>query len=143
MGKRIAVIGGGLVGAELAEFMAERGREVHVFEEGAVLALEMAHPRRWRVLHDLREAGVSLYPETRVLEIKDKTICFEPTSQDKPAQEIAIDGVVIATGLIANSETVEILREAGLPVVVIGDAGGVGYLDGAIEDGFKAAIALN
>jgi 2,4-dienoyl-CoA reductase-like NADH-dependent reductase (Old Yellow Enzyme family)/NADH dehydrogenase FAD-containing subunit len=143
MGKRIAIIGGGLVGAELAEFMAERGREVHVFEEGAVLALEMAHPRRWRVLHDLREAGVSLYPETRVLEIKDKTIRFEPTSQDKPAQEIEIDGVVIATGLIANSETVEVLREAGLPIVVIGDAGGVGYLDGAIEDGFKAAIALN
>jgi 2,4-dienoyl-CoA reductase-like NADH-dependent reductase (Old Yellow Enzyme family)/NADPH-dependent 2,4-dienoyl-CoA reductase/sulfur reductase-like enzyme len=143
MGKRIAVIGGGLVGAELAEFMAERGRLVHVFEEGAVLALEMAHPRRWRVLHDLRKAGVSLYPETRVLEIKDKTIRFEPTSQDKPAQEIEIDGVVIATGLIANSESVEILREAGPPVVVIGDAGGVGYLDGAIEDGFKAAIALN
>jgi DNA-binding LacI/PurR family transcriptional regulator len=64
-------------------------------------------------------------------------------SQDKPTQEIEIDGVVIATGLIANSETVEILREAGPPVVVIGDAGGVGYLDGAIEDGFKAAIALN
>ena len=142
LGKRVAIIGGGLVGAELAEFIAERGREVAVFDEGSVFALEMAHPRRWRVLHDLREMGVALHSETRVLEITDKAIRFEAISGDEPSQEFSADAVVIATGLVANPETVGQLEGAGAPVVVIGDARGVGYIDGAIEDGFKAAIAL-
>ena len=52
--------GGGLVGVELAEFLAERGREVTVLEESPVLAAEMALPRRWRILYTLREHGVQL-----------------------------------------------------------------------------------
>ena len=42
-GKRVVIIGGGLVGAELAEFLMERDRKVTVLEEGDKLALEMAH----------------------------------------------------------------------------------------------------
>ena len=142
LGKRVAVIGGGLVGCELAEFMAERGRDVHVFEEGPVLATEMSHPRRWRVLHDLREMGVTLHAETQVVEITADTIRFVAVSGETAIEETPVDTVVIATGLVANSETVESLQAGSVPVIVIGDASGVGYLDGAIEDGFKAAIEL-
>jgi len=142
LGKRVAIVGGGLVGIELAEFMAERGREVRVFDQGSVFAKEMAHPRRWRVLHDLREAGVELHGETKVLEIGSNSIRFEALGSDSEPQEWTLDNVVIATGLAANPEGVEALRSAGVPLVVIGDANGAGYLDGAIEQGFKAALDL-
>ncbi len=142
VGKRVAVVGGGLVGVELAEFMAERGREVHVFEEEAVLAKEMAHPRRWRVLHDLRNAGVELHAETRVLAIGPDSIEFEPIAGDSAAQKLPADTVIIATGLVANPHGVELLASAGVPLVAIGDANGVGYIEGAIEQGFRAAVAL-
>ena len=69
VGRRVAIVGGGLVGAELAEFLVERGRQVVVLEEGPVMATEMAHPRRWRVLHDLRKAGVRLVTGTRPVAI--------------------------------------------------------------------------
>ena len=34
------------------------------------------------------------------------------------------------------------LQEAGVPIREIGDVKGVGYLEGAIRDGFEAALAL-
>ena len=136
------IIGGGLVGAELAEFMAERGREVSVFEEGPVLAKDMSHPRRWRVLHDLRDAGVVLHAETEVTAIGADTLEFRSLGSETNVQSLPVDTVIIATGLVANPEGVEALRSAGLPLVVIGDANGTAYLDGAIEQGFMAAIDL-
>ena len=58
------------------------------------------------------------------------------------ALEGATDTVILAVGLEANDAGVENLRSAGVPVHVIGDATGVGYLEGAIHDGFHAAVSL-
>ncbi len=145
LGKRVVVIGGGLVGAELAEFLAERGREVVVLEEGPVAAKEMAHPRRWRVLHEMRELGIRLVLNARVLEIGENSVRFEaPPKRGEPAlaETIAADHVVLATGLEANPAPAAALRAAGVPVIEIGDATGVGYLEGAIHSGFEAGLAL-
>ena len=143
LGRRVAIVGGGLVGAELAEFLAERGREVVVLEEEAVIASEMAHPRRWRVLHDLRELGVRLETGARVLAIGADTVRFATGEGDDAREEtVPADSVVLARGLAANPGPAEALRKLGVPVEVIGDANGVGYLEGAIHQGFAAAIGL-
>lgn len=145
VGKRVVVLGGGIVGAELADFLVERGREVVVLEEGPVCATEMAHPRRWRVLFELREAGVKLVTEARVLEIGPDAVRFrapaepggEATERTTPA-----DTVVLATGLEANEEAATALESAGVPVRCVGDVTGVTYIEGAIHDGFRAALEL-
>jgi 2,4-dienoyl-CoA reductase (NADPH2) len=145
IGRRVAIVGGGLVGAELAEFLVERGREVVVIEEGPVIGLEMAHPRRWRVLHELREAGVRLVTGASVREIGETALRFESAAgaDAEPAvEEVPADTVILATGLAANPGPIERLRAAGVPLVAIGDATGVGYLEGAIHEGFHAAIEL-
>jgi 2,4-dienoyl-CoA reductase (NADPH2) len=144
VGTRVVVVGGGLVGAELAEFMAERGREVTVLEEGAVFASEMAHPRRWRVLHELREAGVTLVKGAEVLRVDGKQVHYRSEGPDgqPEAHVVVADSVVLATGLVANPALSDGLRAAGIEPVVIGDCTGVGYIEGAIRDGFHAAIAI-
>ncbi|MDP6979081.1 MAG: FAD-dependent oxidoreductase [Myxococcota bacterium] len=142
LGKRVAIVGGGLVGCELAEFLLERGREVHVFDREGVFGQQMAHPRRWRVLHDLREDGAHLHPETEIIEITPDAVHFSGLAEGAERQTVGADSVVIAEGLTGNPETVASFESAGVPVVVIGDASGVGYLDGAIEEGFRAAIDL-
>ncbi|MEM9174284.1 MAG: NAD(P)/FAD-dependent oxidoreductase [Myxococcota bacterium] len=146
MGRRVAIVGGGLVGAELAEFLAERGRQVTVIERGPVIALEMAHPRRWRVLHDLREAGVELVTDAEPLEITPESVRVRrksETEDEAPAETlVAADTVVIAEGLAANPDPLEALRASGVPVVPIGDVEGVGYIEGAIHQGFRAALDL-
>ncbi len=143
LGKSVAIVGGGLVGCELAEFLVERGREVHVFESESVLAQQMAHPRRWRVLHDLREAGAHLHAESEILEITAGAVRFRGRAQGAAEESVPADSVVIAEGLTGNPEMVAALESAGVPVRVIGDASGVGYIDGAIADGFRAALDLD
>jgi 2,4-dienoyl-CoA reductase (NADPH2) len=142
VGKRIAVLGGGLVGCELAEFMNERGREVTVFEEGPNFATEMAHPRRWRVLHELREHGVELVANATVKEITSDVVRFEVpgTGDDAPPElrEFNADTVIVATGLEGNPDAIKAFEGLAPQVEVIGDCTGVTYLEGAIHDGFAA-----
>ena len=106
----------------------------------------MAHPRRWRVLHELREHGVRMHVRARVLEIGEKMVRFE-VAPAKPGEaprreEAPADTVILAAGLAANPEPALRLREAGVPVIEIGDATGVGYIEGAVHSGFRAGCEI-
>ena len=139
IGKRVTVVGGGLVGIELAEFLVDRGRRVTVLEEGETLATEMAHPRRWRVLHELRERGAHLVTGAEVVEVTDALVRYR-TADGEASTEA--DSVVIATGLIADESVADRFRAAGFDPVVIGDCTGVGHLEGAISEGFHAGLGV-
>jgi 2,4-dienoyl-CoA reductase-like NADH-dependent reductase (Old Yellow Enzyme family) len=139
IGERVVLVGGGLVGIELAEFFAERGREVTVLHDGAVLGLEMAHPRRWRVLEDLRQHGAVLVKQAQIEEIEADAVRYRVGAAIERARA---DTVVITTGLVANTQLADELRAAGIEPIVVGDCTGVGYIEGAIHDGFHAAIGI-
>lgn len=143
IGDRVAIVGGGLVGIELAEFLVERDRAVTVFEEGAVMATEMAHPRRWRVLTDLRDHGATLVTGATVTRIDDGIVEYlEGSTEDGALSSVAVDSVVIATGLVADRTVADRFAAAGIDATVIGDCKGVGYLEGAIREGFHAGLAV-
>lgn len=144
IGSEAVILGGGLVGLELAEFLIERGRKVTVLEEGLKFGLEMAHPRRWRVLDDLRQKSALLVSSAKVLAIEKRDVLYEVASAEGEAREhrIPADTVLVATGLEPNLETSQRLREAGVPIREIGDVHGPGYLEGAIHDGFRAAFEV-
>lgn len=138
LGKRVAIVGGGLVGIEMAEFLVERGRHVTVLHDGPTMAPEMAHPRRWRVLADLRDHGATLIAGASVVEIREQSLQY--SSETEPAGMLAVDSVVIATGLVPDTSVADRFRQAGLNVVPIGDATGVTYLEGAMHSGFHAGL---
>jgi len=144
VGKKVVVVGGGLVGLELAEFLAKRGRRVTLLEEGPKLGLEMAHPRRWRVLDDLRQLGVEMVPNARVRAIGSEAVDYEVglSEDERLAASVDADTVILAVGLEANPAVASGLAGLGIPMREIGDVSGVGYLEGAIRDGFHAALSL-
>lgn len=139
IGKQVTILGGGLVGIELAEFLVDRGRMVTVLEAGATLAAEMAHPRRWRVLTDLREHGAELVSNAEVLEVTPTQVRYR---HEEHEQSVEADCVVVASGLIGDESVALQLRAGGLDPVTIGDCTGVGYLEGAMADGFQAGYAV-
>ncbi len=144
VGKKVVIVGGGLVGLELAEFFVERHRKVTVLEEGPRFGLEMAHPRRWRALADLRAQGAELIANAHMRSVGAKDVSYDIRKKGE-AQEpktVAADTVILATGLGANPEIPKALAESGVPLREIGDVSGVGYLEGAIHDGFHAALEL-
>ncbi len=139
IGKRVVVIGGGLVGVELAEFLGERGRDVIVLEESQTLASEMALPRRWRALHNLREHGVQLLTDATVEEISDAGVRY---SRYGERQIAAADHVIIATGVVENRSLAAALALLAPELHLLGDCKGVGYIEGAILDANQVAGAI-
>jgi len=147
VGRQVVVIGGGLVGLELAEFLVERDRSVVVLESGPRFGLEMAHPRRWRALDDLRRHGVTLVANAHLHSIGESDVSYEIRRPNQSPEEADLasapaDTVILAIGLDANPDVVTRLATAGVPIREIGDVTGVGYLEGAIHDGFHAGLAL-
>ena len=144
VGARVAIVGAALAGVSLADYLRARGREVTLLEEGPTLGVAMAHPRRWRALADLREQGVALVANARVHAITAKSVHAIVEEKGAPRElEIAADHVIWLAGWTGDASLAESLRADGVaPVEVVGDAGGVGYLEGAIHSGFHAAIRI-
>ena len=144
LGSKVVIVGGGLVGLELAEFLAQRGRTLVVLEEGPKFGLEMAHPRRWRALFDLRQHGVELISGATLRSIGEREVEYEIQIAERDVRlcKARADTVILATGLEPNPAVSLRLKETGLPIREIGDVSGPGYLEGAIHDGFRAALEL-
>ncbi len=139
VGKRVVVIGGGLVGLELAEYLAERGRRVTVLEEGKHLGLPMAMPRRWTAVRKAGDHGVVLVREAVVMSITRDAVRYRVADQEL---EVDADNVIVASEVRADSSFAEELTARGLRVEVVGDAAEVGYIEGAIHGAGKVAREL-
>ncbi len=139
VGRRVAILGGGLVGVELAEFLVERGRQVTVIEEEEKFGVELAVVRRWRILHGLREHAVVMINKTRVTRIDGNTLTLQ--GEDGEAS-IDADTVIIASGARGDHSLADALRARGIETHIAGDCGEVGYLQGAMHDGYRVACSL-
>ncbi|MEL0207558.1 MAG: FAD-dependent oxidoreductase [Gammaproteobacteria bacterium] len=137
--KNIVVIGGDLVGLELAEFLVERGRTVTVLEPSGSLGPNLSIVRRSRVVHTLKEHKVDLLTNITIKEIDGQEVIFDHEEAQKSLQA---DQVIIALGADANSELSDELTNLNMPLTSIGDCTSVGYIHGAIADARKAVINL-
>lgn len=138
LGKRVTIVGGGLVGLELAEFLAERGREVTVIEAGRNLGIELSIVRRWRVLDHVRQLGVTLITQADVTAIDTHAVHYKV---DEQPRSCLADTVVMATGITTDNSLTNSLIAAGHTVKDIGDCNNVAYIEGAISAGYKAGLS--
>jgi len=139
LGRRVCVLGGGLVGLELAEFLAERGRSVTVLEHGPAAGLPMAAPRRWTAVRRAAAHGVDIAREATVVEITSDEVLYEVAGERR---RVAADAVVVAGEVRARAPLAAELAELGLDVHVIGDAAEVGYIEGAIHSAWHVARTI-
>jgi 2,4-dienoyl-CoA reductase (NADPH2) len=137
--KNIVVIGGDLVGLELAEFLVERGRTVTVLEPSGSLGPNLSIVRRSRVVHMLKEHKVDLLTNITIKEIDGQEVIFDHEEAQKSLQA---DQVIIALGADTNSELSDELTNLNMQLTSIGDCTSVGYIHGAIADARKAVIDL-
>ena len=136
----VVIIGGGLVGLELAEYLVERRRKVVVLEPGADLGAELAIVRRARVLHLLREHGAVIHRKVGAIEIGAASVSFELESE---ARTLPAKQVIIAMGAQPDDALQAKLTTSGVKVHRIGDCREIGYIDGAILDARKLVQTLS
>ena len=96
LGDKIVIIGGELVGIELAEFLAERGRKVTVVDEAPRPGAGLHIVRRWRALSEARDLGVSFLPGMHDIAIGADRVTFADADGQKHVVEA--DNVIVAKG---------------------------------------------
>ena len=135
LGKRVVIVGGGLVGLELAEFLLARGRQVTVLEPGERAGIELSIVRRWRVLDAVTSHG-TLHLRAQVSAITRHEVLW--TDKAGTQQSTAADSVVLATGAEADDTVALALADFGVPLQRMGDCAGVNYIEGAMHEGNRA-----
>ena len=137
----VAVIGGGMVGCETAEYLAARGCKVSVIEMMDKIAAGESTTILPTLLENYKTYGVEQYPSHKVKEFRmDAVVC-----ENKDGAEVTIpcDYIVLAMGARSNQFDASALEEAGIPVYSIGDAAGkAADISNAIRTGYDTACQL-
>ncbi|GLR66047.1 hypothetical protein GCM10010909_07250 [Acidocella aquatica] len=136
LGRNIVIIGGELVGIELAEFLNERGRQVAVLESAPRLGKGLLLVRRLRLLPELKEHGVALYGGVSNIVIARAAVTFND-ARGEP-RSLPANHVIVAMGATGDTSLADQLREDGFNVLTAGDCTGVSYIEGAIRGAAKA-----
>jgi 2,4-dienoyl-CoA reductase-like NADH-dependent reductase (Old Yellow Enzyme family)/thioredoxin reductase len=139
VGKNVVVLGGSLVGLELAEFLAERGRRVTVLEEGPNMGLPMAMPRRWTAVRKATQHGVTLVRNATPVSISPTTVRYRVGDSEI---DVSADQVIVASSVEPDTSFADALRADGFDVRVAGDAVDVGYIEGAMHSAHAVARGI-
>ena len=135
LGRRVAIMGGGLVGAEAACSFAHEGHEVSIIEMKDDVALEVNSFYRGGLMPHVKESA-KLYVKTKVKEIVPNGVLVE---NEQGEFLIEADTVVCALGFRAPWAQVDALCAESEEYHVIGDCQNVGQIYHAITAGFYAA----
>ena len=137
----VAVIGGGMVGCETAEYLAARGCKVSVIEMMDKIAAGESTTILPTLLENYKTYGVEQYPSHKVKEFRmDAVVC-----ENKDGAEVTIpcDHIVLAMGARSNGFDAAALENANIPVYSIGDAAGkAADISNAIRTGYDTACQL-
>ncbi|MCC2864842.1 NAD(P)/FAD-dependent oxidoreductase [Anaerovorax odorimutans] len=139
---RVAVIGGGLVGGETANFLASHGNQVTILEMAAEILKEEPGNMKRFLLQSFEDRGVNVYVETEVAAIeKDGTVMA--MQKGRPAEALGpFDHIVTAVGMRPTRELYDSLTNSDVELVCVGDAKKTGNALDAIEDGYMAALRI-
>ena len=137
---RVAVIGGGLVGCETAEYLAEKGCKISLIEQQDTIADGISSTVLPTLLENYRTYGVEQFTGHKVLRIEPNAIICESKTGDEV--RISCDFVVIAIGARSRIFDTTELTEKGIAVVKIGDCKEVADISHAIKTGYDAANAI-
>lgn len=117
----IVVIGGGLVGLEVAEYLSGNVNKITVVEMLNEVAKDLGQLRKICVMESLYHEGIKTITEAKCVEIKEKSIVIDRNGE---VEEVPCDSVIVAIGARSrNFESIsDYCKENNIPYHVIGDA---------------------
>lgn len=138
LGKRVAIMGGGLVGTEAACSFAHEGKEVTIIEMKEDVALEVNSFYRGGLIPHVEESA-KIYVNTIIKEITSEGVVVE---NENGIFLIEADSVVCALGFRSPYVQVDALCEECDDSFIIGDCRNVAMIYQAIDAGYYAARAI-
>lgn len=135
VGERVAIIGGGLVGSETAQFLAIRGKQVIIIEEGEKIAKEIGFTFVNYLFDFFKEYQVQLITNATIQAVEENKIVLDN-------QTIRIDTIVIAREYEPNHALINKLRDKYQQVYTIGDVNEPRKILQATKEAFLVASSI-
>lgn len=139
VGQNVAVVGGGAIGCETAEFLQLSGKQVTILEMLDGIGKDISQWNRWVVLDRLSNR-VSVETGVKVEEISEKGI--KATKAGKYPQFYEVDSAVIAVGMRSVDNIANDIEGKVTSLHVVGDCAKLGKIRDAIAGGFQAAAEI-
>ena len=143
VGKKVLIVGGGMVGAEAAEHLAERGHDCDIVEMKPVVGEDiMPEPRKY-IMASLEHHKVGQFTNARVSEFFTDGIAYTSTVDGSTHELRGYDNIVLAMGYRSNNTLSAELEKLVSQVIVIGEARQApGNSMLATGDALDAALAI-
>jgi 2,4-dienoyl-CoA reductase-like NADH-dependent reductase (Old Yellow Enzyme family)/thioredoxin reductase len=139
-GRRVLILGGGLVGIEMAEQLARQGSQIVVVELLEELARDMEPITRKMTLKRLEAFPVELHTRTRLMRLENGEAFVVSGDAGEETSLGHFDSILVSVGHRPHDRLSAKLRAAGIPVDVLGDAREPGQVIDATRDGRRAIV---
>jgi pyruvate/2-oxoglutarate dehydrogenase complex dihydrolipoamide dehydrogenase (E3) component len=141
VGNKVVIMGGGMLGCEMADFLARKGKSVTVVEMLDVMMKEM-NPSivRGALLVILALERVNLMVDSKVVKITKKGLIVRNKMGKR--EMINADTIVLAVGCHSNNELSQALKGKIPEVHVVGDLVKPRHILEAIGEGFRVALNI-
>ncbi len=133
-GQRVVIIGGGMVGCEAAELLAQKGKKVTILEMLDEIGSDIGVSTKQTVLHRLQNAGIEMATRTKAQEITNRGV---RATQNNSTQVFEADTVVLAVGFTPNTGLAQKLAGKVPALYSIGDCVEPRKIVDAIDDGAR------
>lgn len=145
---KVLVLGGGMVGCETAEYLADYGVQVTIMEMRSQVAADSPALSRAMLLADLKKKSVDILTDAKACEIYPGGIRYEKAIHQRGAQGVAqrtleeLDAVVLALGCTPYNPLEEMCIGKTSELYVIGDARKPGKAIDHIYQAAKLALTI-
>ncbi|MBN2283295.1 MAG: FAD-dependent oxidoreductase [Deltaproteobacteria bacterium] len=139
VGTEVIVVGGGMIGVETAEFLADRGKRVTLVEMMETVAGDVGFAVRWGMLSRIKKK-VAIHTSTKAVSIGEGFITVEDRQGEK--RDIPADTVVVAVGLAPVNELTGVLERAGIEYYSTGSCREPGQVAEAVSDAYAVGCRI-
>jgi len=138
IGKRVVIIGGGIQGCELGEFLTKRGRKVTIVDKDEMMGEGLALVMMQHLFAWFEKNGVVMIPGVKeYVEITDKGLTI--VDREGKNRTIEADTVVPALPLTPNMALFERLKDKVPEVYAVGDCKEPGLIHDAVRTALLSA----
>lgn len=140
LGKRVVIVGADLAAIEVAEFLANRGRRIHILDHAARVAPEVGPKRLAEHMDRLDRLGITVNTESEVLSIAGDQVRYRTVNGVD--RTLTANSVILAGEPVASTEFYDSVKELAPEVHAIGDCTGLGLFKKATQEGMAVACQL-
>jgi len=140
LGEKVLVVGGGGIGAEVADYLSENRKEVTLIEMREGIALDQVGHLQHFLNKRLREKGVQILISTKAIRFEKEGLWVEDRQGTRKLE--GFDSIVIALGSIPNDELVKWLKGKVPEIYVVGDASKPREVMEAVFEGEEVGLKI-